>query len=166
MKIFEIQLFSNTNEVIDFIKSRPNTTGLFRPLKTNYDTLDCILYLGKGLYSFDYDKNVITLNPYIDEKLNTLISFQIKKNWDVTFNKYDEIKEKWQSKKTDINNSIENWYEKQKKINLSLSKEPINQILIIINESICREDGKTRMDFNKNGEKNIFYLFTDRINHN
>lgn len=161
MKIIEMKSFSNIDEVIDYIKSHPNTTCLFRPLQTNYDTLDCLLYLGKGFYSFDDDQN---LNPFIDKKLNTLISFQIKKDWDVTFDKYDEIKEKWQSKKKEINNSIENWYEKQQKINPSLINESINHILVIINESICREDSKTRMDFNKTGEKDISYLFTDRIN--
>ena len=130
MKIIEMKSFSNIDEVIDYIKSHPNTTCLFRPLQTNYDTLDCLLYLGKGFYSFDDD----------------------------------QIKEKWQSKKKEINNSIENWSEKQQKINPSLINESINHILVIINESICREDSKTRMDFNETGEKDISYLFTDRIN--
>ena len=47
--------------------------------------------------------------------MDTLISFQIKKDCDVTFDKYDEIKKNGIQKKEAITNLIEKYYEKQKK---------------------------------------------------
>ena len=141
--------FRTIQDVISFTQKNLNKNSFFRPLKTNYDTVDCLLYLSKNLYSFDFDKSIITLDPHIDVNFDTFICFQVKKDWDVTFKYYDEILDKWEKKKKTIKN---------------LLKEQVNIILIVINESICRETSKERTEFEKPEVKDLFFLFTNRIN--
>ena len=157
MKIKEIHSISNIDDIVDFIKSNPEKRYFFRPLETNYNSLDCILYLGKN-YSFSNDNFTRGKEASFNKELDLLISVQIKK--DFNFDQYSEIKEKWKSKKKTINNSVRRWYEHKQEMDDNLKEAPLNLVLIIITE-----DEKRKTEFQKKEKENdIFLCFTDRIN--
>lgn len=142
--------FVDLKWAIHYCRTNYNSNYLFKSLHSEYDTQDNFVYLSKSSYKLTYNKKTESLNPYIEEELPILIVFQLKKDLEVTFEKYLEIEKSWKQKKEELYAELDGM--------------KINVILMIINEAMCRETLETRNGFNLPGYNDVFFLFTDKLN--
>ena len=122
---------------------------LIIPIKSNFELIDSFLYLPKDSFQYSLtEEKVQNLKIKLKFPDKGIIFFdQIKKNFEETYSKYNEIRIKWEEMKAEISKKIE-----------------INSFLILINDSVCCDTGKNIAKFQKEGQEDIFFMFTDTLN--
>ena len=115
---------------------------------SNYATLDDYIYLPNTQFNITLSHpDTVTLDLHIPKENNVLICFQIKKDFQVVLDNFDDINEIW----------------KEKKIKLKEIYKETSIFLCFITESRNKENAKVVTKFSKKKE-DVLFAFTDTSN--
>ena len=147
IQIDVIKHFLKDDEAIDLIENNKDKSMLLLPDQTNKELLDsCLCFPPDKLHFEKSDTKVqsLEIKPFNPTK-TTLMMIQIKKDFFVFWNKYEEIKSKWEEKKEVLTKKFPNKY---------------NMVLLLLSH----EDGSEKLRFGKDGWDDLLIGFADTQN--
>ena len=124
---------------------------LLLPHQTNKELLDSCLCFPPNKLHFEKSNTKVQsleIKPFNPTK-TSLMMIQIKKDFFVFCNKYAEIKSRWKEKKEVLTKKFPN---------------KCNLLLLLLNDSVCHEDGSEKPRFGIEGLDDLLIGFADTQN--